>query len=329
MSWLFSQALVEAFSGESSSDGEPCAPLSVMPTPHKFYRLDKMMEPSNLSRFGLMCAVLTEDRGLELLMSYLAAFPARTFPAQAAEQGSRGNDLDSGLNLPGSFVRFDPSSSSWKTAQCSLLGDSDEFSGTWPRWGSGSPGGCWALTMWQPPINENGSGFWPTPRATDGSHGGPNQRGSKGDLMLSSAVHQFATPCSADAHGAGPNQNTKTLGRQIKREAQFPTPTATNTKANHMRGADRGKPREPRSYFLTPRATDTGKGEGSETFVKRMGDRTEDCFQSLPSQVGGQLNPPWVEWLMGWPIGWTDLKPLETARSHKWPHSHSEPSTAA
>ncbi len=26
---------------------------------------------------------------------------------------------------------------------------------------------------------------------------------------------------------------------------------------------------------------------------------------------GGQLNPPWVEWLMGWPIGWTDLKPLE------------------
>jgi hypothetical protein len=27
---------------------------------------------------------------------------------------------------------------------------------------------------------------------------------------------------------------------------------------------------------------------------------------------GGSLNPPWVEWLMGWPLGWTDLKPLET-----------------
>jgi hypothetical protein len=24
------------------------------------------------------------------------------------------------------------------------------------------------------------------------------------------------------------------------------------------------------------------------------------------------LNPSWVEWLMGWPIGWTDLKPLVT-----------------
>ena len=31
----------------------------------------------------------------------------------------------------------------------------------------------------------------PTPRATDGTKGGPNQRGSKGDMMLPSAVHQL------------------------------------------------------------------------------------------------------------------------------------------
>lgn len=29
---------------------------------------------------------------------------------------------------------------------------------------------------------------------------------------------------------------------------------------------------------------------------------------SLRSVVDGQLNPEWVEWLMGFPIGWTDLK---------------------
>ena len=28
---------------------------------------------------------------------------------------------------------------------------------------------------------------------------------------------------------------------------------------------------------------------------------------SLDAVVGGQLNPTWVEWLMGFPIGWTDL----------------------
>ena len=33
---------------------------------------------------------------------------------------------------------------------------------------------------------------------------------------------------------------------------------------------------------------------------------------TLASRVGGKLNPMWVEWLMGWSIGWTDLKPLAT-----------------
>src|SRR5690606_23019406 len=27
----------------------------------------------------------------------------------------------------------------------------------------------------------------------------------------------------------------------------------------------------------------------------------------LGDQVGGQLNPTWVEWLMGYPAGWTEL----------------------
>lgn len=34
------------------------------------------------------------------------------------------------------------------------------------------------------------------------------------------------------------------------------------------------------------------------------------------------LNPEWVEWLQGWPMGWTDLKPLATASVQKWLHAH-------
>tara|TARA_R110000822_G_scaffold300134_1_gene423451 strand:- start:288 stop:908 length:621 start_codon:yes stop_codon:yes gene_type:complete len=30
--------------------------------------------------------------------------------------------------------------------------------------------------------------------------------------------------------------------------------------------------------------------------------------QREPSAIGGKLNPAWVEWLMGFPIGWTDLE---------------------
>lgn len=33
---------------------------------------------------------------------------------------------------------------------------------------------------------------------------------------------------------------------------------------------------------------------------------------TLAAQAGGRLNPQWVEWLMGFPIGYTDLKDLET-----------------
>jgi DNA (cytosine-5)-methyltransferase 1 len=40
--------------------------------------------------------------------------------------------------------------------------------------------------------------------------------------------------------------------------------------------------------------------------------------------VSGQLNPEWVEWLMGWTIGWTDLKPLEMGKFQQWLNSHGK-----
>jgi hypothetical protein len=30
--------------------------------------------------------------------------------------------------------------------------------------------------------------------------------------------------------------------------------------------------------------------------------------EALSLQVGGHLNPTWTEWLMGFPLGWTDLE---------------------
>ena len=50
----------------------------------------------------------------------------------------------------------------------------------------------------------------------------------------------------------------------------------------------------------TPNATDH-KGAGQQSDRGHGGD-------DLPTAVGGSLNPDWVEWLMGFPIGWTDLE---------------------
>ncbi len=58
--------------------------------------------------------------------------------------------------------------------------------------------------------------------------------------------------------------------------------------------------------------TEATRNTPSLTHLARGGDKT------LPTR----LNPDWVEWLMGWPIGTTDLKPLEMDKFHKWLHLH-------
>ena len=39
---------------------------------------------------------------------------------------------------------------------------------------------------------------------------------------------------------------------------------------------------------------------------------------------GGPMNPEWVEWFMGWPIGWTALNPLATDKFRQWLNSHGK-----
>lgn len=39
----------------------------------------------------------------------------------------------------------------------------------------------------------------------------------------------------------------------------------------------------------------------------------------LPSKQEGSLNPDWVEWLMGWPVGWTSPDPLPPENWERWP----------
>jgi hypothetical protein len=41
-----------------------------------------------------------------------------------------------------------------------------------------------------------------------------------------------------------------------------------------------------------------------------------------PDKPPAKLNPTWVEWLMGWPLEWTDLKPLEMDKYQQWRQQH-------
>jgi hypothetical protein len=63
-----------------------------------------------------------------------------------------------------------------------------------------------------------------------------------------------------------------------------------------------------------------------QRMYKDSGSPSEYARNEIPlaAQVGGPLNPPWVEWLMGWPPGWTDLKQLEMGKSHCAQQPHGE-----
>jgi hypothetical protein len=46
--------------------------------------------------------------------------------------------------------------------------------------------------------------------------------------------------------------------------------------------------------------------------------------KEYPHLIGRYLKPLVTEYLMGWPLGWTDLKPLATDKSHCAPQKHGE-----
>jgi hypothetical protein len=75
----------------------------------------------------------------------------------------------------------------------------------------------------------------------------------------------------------------------------------------------------------TPNAQDHKAGMSQAKNRKQSSlPRTVSAIVGKTQSECGGLNPDWVEWLMGWPIGWTDLKPLEMDKFHLWLQQHGE-----
>lgn len=107
----------------------------------------------------------------------------------------------------------------------------------------------------------------PTPRASDGTKGGPNQRGSSGDLMLPSAVTRFGDYAPAIARW-----------ERLTRPAPDPTEISEQSR---KRCAVHGDSQEGRSKE-GPREAPSG----------------EHC------SCKPRLSPRFCEWMMGLPDGW-------------------------
>ena len=114
----------------------------------------------------------------------------------------------------------------------------------------------------------------PTPRATDGTKGGPNQRGSSGDLMLPSAVHHLLPTPTASTHESNRSLSPGAAIRPtIHGVTQlFPTPSVADGTGGHATrsGTRSGELLLPGIVRLLPTPTSvdsTSSGGAKPSFV--------------------------------------------------------------
>jgi len=288
MSWHFLQGQ-EAASWEGNClDGAPSALLRLIPTHAEFCLHDRPTDALPDSRSGMTYGPSTANRGAGTSMSSAEASRVRTSAQPGKGPESPEPDPVCGPKWHALSVRFDLDTSSWKTAR-SLFPEVLPWSSViLPRWGMMRAGECWERNTPELPIGGIGFGSWPTPVA-DGDR---TTNYAQGGTSLGWAVRNVPTP-TASMLTIGDMEQARYAGNSGKRQAyrlanQVPTPTCHDRKGKS--GAKRGK---------------NATGGPCLTMV-----------------VGGTLNPTWVEWLMGWPIGWTDLKPLAMGKFQPWSDSH-------
>lgn len=215
---------------------------------------------------------------------------ARTSQTLASRLALRVSEAVSGQSMPASLANFDPVSSSWRTSQRCLVEGWTVFSETWPRSGMMRGGIAYQLAPLAPLTSATGFGSLPTPRSTDGTNGQRTLEGAQRELArgrnmdLGMVARLWPTPKASAAGSDFAKIGRSATGISLATAVQmWPTPTAHEARLGYQR-------------------RDTGKKGTQESLttvvINSMGGR---------EQVGGQLNPTWVEKLMGFPTGWTDM----------------------
>jgi hypothetical protein len=166
---------------------------------------------------------------------------------------------------------------SWKTSQQSLAETTEECLGqsleTLPSGATMQSGLVFPLPKLALTTGEIDGGYWPTPRVVD-TEGG----------LVKNIVHQNGKFSRVKKKGERWGVKLKDAVHHEEKKI-WPTPMAHENRLGYQ---NRNNGKKGTQKSLTTEVID------------EMGGR---------EKVIGQLNPRWVEWLMGWPIGHTELKP--------------------
>lgn len=306
MSYTFLLASGEVSSAECYSDIPAFARSKSSRSAEKFSCNGNATESYPDSPSGTMCELSTASRGAEKSTAFAEASRVRTFPQREKERVSTGREAGYGASSRVLLAKFDHNTRSWKTPQCSLFGDSDECLETFPRSGMTQNGLLWELTTWEPRTGASASGFWRTP-----------DTGAGGEISAEKAA-DFA----AGKTRASGSVIQLRLCDQVRHPQLWPTPTVcgNNNRKGLTKTSGDGLATAVLTYS-TPKCQDAG----AALFDRRKGNLGEVIHgkylnggDTTPQTQTARLNPYWVEWLMGWPIGYTDLKPLATDKFRSW-----------
>ena len=251
------------------------------------------------------------DRGVAGWISSLPVTHASPSLLPAVGSG-RKTSATSGPRSCESLARWDRASSSWRMSQATFDWDSTEFSETLPISGSMRSGALYARPTLERPTDESGYSCWPTATMMDGNRAG------KAETYEGFLEHQ------AKHAERGVNAHFHLNAASSKWAAQWPTPRAmTGGPESAERKKELGRTRSGGSdlqaeaqNWATPTARDHKDGADPSEVVPTNGllgrQAPRVTGQMCPNTSGLRLNPRFVEWLMGFPDGWTVSAPSAT-----------------
>lgn len=278
---------------------------------------------------GLTSEPSTLARGVEAWISSLADFRVSRGARQAPAWAPTIRDT-SGPNTPASSPNASPLSSSVRTSALFCLPASVRSQETFTPWVSALRlhfGQRRKLALRT--AESDSSSLLPTPTASAYGTSNNGQRGDgtsflqagKESLMSMARSGNWPTPMASDSkrsgHGTEQLRDSPNLPAAVR---MWPTPTSTLgtngglvTPAKAREGGTLTEALSARTEWATPTVHGNYNRKGA----------SPDSGDGLATQVGGQLNADWVEWLMNWPTGWTGFASAATASSPSRPPARS------
>jgi hypothetical protein len=147
---------------------------------------------------------------------------------------------------------------------------------------------------------------WQTPAKFLGKYRRQAHQTERAEKLLLAQAEDtsWPTPASRDVKGANSETHCTETGTGRKHMDQLPNFLAHSPQAREIGTLGQPSSQETRDSRRQP-LTVSPPAAGMHSDIRR------------------RLNPLFVEWLMGWPLGWTDFAPVATASFQSWLRMHS------